>query len=563
MTIIEKYNKWLNHPTMDEELKAELLAMNETQKDDAFFKDVEFGTAGMRGKLGAGTNRLNVYTIRKATVGYAKWLLTREDEVKSVAIAYDNRFNSRKFADVSAKVLASFGIVSYVFDELRPTPELSFAVRYLHCTGGIMITASHNPKEDNGYKVYDENGCQLIPTLVAPVVKNVAELGDQFVESPVLTQQQKQLIHYIGEEVDKAYIDTVQTIQINPDLPKDHYKLVYTPQHGTSLKSIRTLYDRMGYDTVYVEEQCAPDPAFSNTVIPNPEDPRAYILALDYARKNDADIVLTTDPDGDRLGIAVRYQGDYKLMTGNQTGSVLIEYVLSQYASKGIMPKNPVLFNTVVTSDLGEAIARNYGVEVEKTLTGFKYIGDKIHHHEMAKDKNFVFGYEESYGYLIKEFVRDKDASQSCLMIAECANYYRLQGKTLLDVLQELFEKYGYYLESQKSITLTGADGSEKLKNLLAKLRANIPTELAGVKIVKYEDYGTQKRHQNGQMEDIVGYDRSDVLKYYMEDGSWIAVRPSGTEPKCKFYYCVKGVSQQDVEQKQQAYYDAIDALIA
>ncbi len=560
MNVEKKYLKWLNHPYMDEDLKRELENMTPAQKKDAFYKDAEFGTAGMRNVLGAGTNRLNVYTVRKATVGFANYLNRKGGEV-SIAIAYDNRYKSTEFAMESARIMAAKGIKSYVYKTLRTTPQLSFTVRHLNCDGGIMITASHNPKEYNGYKVYDKNGCQLIPELIEGVIEEIGKLGDDFIEAPKLTAEQEKLINYIGKEVDVAYLERVLKIQLNPDLPKDNFKVVYTPQHGTSLMPVKALFDKVGYDTVYVEEQCTPDPAFSNTLVPNPEDPDAYILALEYARKVDADIVLATDPDGDRLGVAVKDGKDYTLMTGNQTGSVLIEYIFSQMREKGLMPENPVMFNTVVTSDLGEIIAREYGVETEKTLTGFKYIGDKIEGYRISKEKDFVFGYEESYGYLVKEFVRDKDANQSCLMLAECANYYKKKGLTLLDVLKQLYDKYGTYLETIQSITLTGADGAEKLKKLLADLRADVPAELGGYKVAKYQDFRTAKSIENGVESDIVGFDRSDVLKYFMEDGSWIAIRPSGTEPKCKFYYCIKGENQKDVETKKDKYFKSIEEV--
>ncbi len=556
----EKYLEWLNHPQMDEELKEELQSMTQEQKTDAFYTDAKFGTAGMRNLLGAGTNRLNVYTIRKATLGFGRHLLTQAEN-PTVAIAYDNRFNSQKFAQQSAKVLASLGIKSYVFESLRTTPELSYTVRYLKCSGGIMITASHNPKEYNGYKVYDSNGCQLVPELVAGVIAQIDAITEPFVEEPELTAEQEALIVTISKEVDEPYLNEVLSIQLNPDLTKDNFKIVYTPQHGTSLMAIKWLFDKVGYDCTYVEEQCTPDPAFTNTIIPNPEDPRAYVLAIEYAKKVDADIVLTTDPDGDRLGVAVKNGDEYTLMTGNQTGSVLIDYVFTQMIEKGLMPENPVMFNTVVTSDLGEIISKHYGVETEKTLTGFKYIGDKIAKYEKTHEKNFVFGYEESYGYLIKEFVRDKDANQSCLLIAEMANYYHKQGKSILDKLHELYAEYGTFLETQTSISLPGADGSEKIKALIEGLRNNPPKEIGGVEVVRREDFGTQKAYVNGAEEDIVGFDVSDVLKYFLADGTWIAVRPSGTEPKCKFYYCIKGKDQADVEAKRDVYYAAMDAL--
>ena len=555
--IQEKYEQWLNHPGMDEDLKEELVNMTPEQKHDAFYTDAEFGTAGMRGLLGAGTNRLNVYTIRKATVGFAKYLNSIAEH-PTVAIAYDNRFKSTEFSVESAKVLAAYGIESYVFESLRSTPELSFAVRYLNCTGGIMVTASHNPKEYNGYKVYDSTGCQMIPEMVQGVIDEIKALGDELVDSPVLTAEQEALIHSIGEDVDEPYIKEVLGIQLNPDLDKSNFKLVYTPQHGTSIMSLRPLFERMGYDVTYVEEQCTFDPAFGATKIPNPEDPRAYELAIEYGEKVGADIAISTDPDGDRLGVVVNQDGKWILMTGNQTGAVLLEYVYSQMKEKGLMPANPVMFNTVVTSDLGEAVAKNYGVETEKTLTGFKYIGSKIHGYEQTGEKNFVFGYEESYGYLVQPFVRDKDANQSTVLICECANYYKKQGKTLVDVLDELYAKYGTYDESQQSISLPGEEGKLKILAMLKNLRENVPADVAGCKVVRWEDFKTAKRYENGEEQDIVGFDRSDVLKYFLADGSWIAVRPSGTEPKCKIYYCIKGADKADVAEKRKNYYAAM-----
>lgn len=558
--IQEKYEQWLNHPAMDADLKEELLNMTPEQKHDAFYTDAEFGTAGMRGLLGAGTNRLNVYTIRKATTGFAKYLNSIAEH-PTVAISYDNRFKSTDFAVESAKVLAAYGIESFVFESLRSTPELSYAVRYLHCTGGIMVTASHNPKEYNGYKVYDSTGCQMIPEMVQGVIDEIKALGDELIDSPKLNARQEALIHKIGADVDEPYIKEVMGIALNPDLDKSNFKLVYTPQHGTSIMSLRPLFERMGYDVTYVEEQCTFDPAFGATKIPNPEDPRAYELAIEYGEKVGADIAISTDPDGDRLGVVVNQNGKWILMTGNQTGAVLLEYVYSQMKEKGLMPAHPVMFNTVVTSDLGEAVAKNYGVETEKTLTGFKYIGSKIHGYEQTGEKDFVFGYEESYGYLVQPFVRDKDANQSTVLICEAANFYKKQGKTLVDVLDELYDKYGTYDESQQSISLPGEEGKLKIQAMLKNLRENVPTDVADCKVIRWEDFKTAKRYENGKEEDIVGFDRSDVLKYFLADGSWIAVRPSGTEPKCKIYYCIKGASKADVEEKRKNYYAAMAEL--
>lgn len=550
--IEEKYNKWVNHPNIDPALKAELLSMDEKQKVDAFYTNIEFGTAGMRGLLGAGTNRINLHTIRKANAGFAQYIVANGEAAmkRGVAIGYDNRHMSYEFAMDSAKVLASYNIRSYVFESLRPTPELSFAVRTLDCFGGIMVTASHNPKEYNGYKLYDEKGCQLIPDLAKQVIDRVNAVEDELAITVDLTPEQEKLITVIGAEIDEQYYAKVLGIQLNPDVKKTDVKIIFTPQHGTANIPVKEVFTRAGYQFVAVEEQCSPDPDFSNTPTPNPEEPASYNLALDYAKRENADIVLSCDPDADRMGVAVRHHDEYVLLTGNQSGSVLIEYIFSQLTAKGKMPKNAVMFNTVVTSDLGEKIAAKYGVETEKTLTGFKFIGEKVAKYEVTHEKEYVFGYEESYGSLISPFVRDKDAPQACLMLAEAACYYKAQGKTLVDVLDGLYEELGTYQESQTSITLAGKEGAECIKEIIATFRNDAPKEIGGLKVSANEDYGTLKHYENGAETDLVGFTKSDVLKFYLEDGSWIAVRPSGTEPKCKFYYCVCGTSKENAKEK-------------
>lgn len=550
--IEEKYNKWVNHPNIDPALKAELLSMDEKQKVDAFYTNIEFGTAGMRGLLGAGTNRINLHTIRKANAGFAQYIVANGESAmkRGVAIGYDNRHMSYEFAMDSAKVLASYNIRSYVFESLRPTPELSFAVRTLDCFGGIMVTASHNPKEYNGYKLYDEKGCQLIPDLAKQVIDRVNAVEDELAITVELTPEQEKLITVIGADIDEQYYAKVLDIQLNPEVKKEDVKIIFTPQHGTANIPVKEVFTRAGYQFVAVEEQCSPDPDFSNTPTPNPEEPASYDLALEYAKREDADIVLSCDPDADRMGVAVKHNGEYVLLTGNQSGSVLIEYIFSQLTAKGKMPANAVMFNTVVTSDLGEKIAAKYGVETEKTLTGFKFIGEKVAKYEVTHEKEYVFGYEESYGSLISPFVRDKDAPQACLMLAEAACYYKAQGKTLVDVLDGLYEELGTYQESQTSITLAGKEGAERIKEIIATFRNDAPKEIGGLKVRASEDYGTLKHYENGAETDLVGFTKSDVLKFYLEDGSWIAVRPSGTEPKCKFYYCVCGTSKENAKEK-------------
>ena len=559
----EIYEFWKQHPNLDPSLKSELETMDDAALNDAFYTDIEFGTAGMRGLLGVGTNRINLHTIRKANEGFARYIESNGEEAKKrgVAIGYDNRHMSYEFAMDSAKVLAKHGIPSYVFASLRPTPELSFAVRHLHCFGGIMVTASHNPKEYNGYKLYDEKGCQLVPHLAKQVIDRVNAVEDPLAITVDLNKEQEALIHVIGEEVDEAYYEKVMGIQLNPQINKDDVLIVFTPEHGTANIPVKELYTRCGYHFVAVEEQCTPDPDFSNTPTPNPEEKGAYELALQYAKKADADIILVCDPDADRMGVGVKHHGEYVLLTGNQSGSVLIEYIFSQLKAKGEMPPHPVMFNTVVTSDLGEKIAAKYGVETEKTLTGFKFIGEKVAQYEINNEKQYVFGYEESYGSLISPFVRDKDAPQACLMLAEAACYYKAQGKTLVDVLYGLYEELGYYEESQTSLTLKGQEGAERIKAILTDLRNSDLSQITGTKVVKMEDYKEAVIKENGAVKALCGFTSSDVLKYYLEDGSWIAIRPSGTEPKCKFYYCIKGDSLADAHEKTVRYQKVMQEL--
>lgn len=558
----ERYEKWANHPNLDARYKDVLENMNEEEKNDAFYTLIEFGTAGMRGLLGPGTNRINIHTIRKATQGYANYIIAAGKEAceKGIAIGYDNRHMSRELAFDCADLLAKNNIRSYVFESLRPTPELSFAVRHLGCFGGIMITASHNPKEYNGYKLYDDKGCQLIPSLAAQVIDQVNAIEDELAIDANCTEEQKKLITVIGKDVDEEYYKNVLSIQLNPDVNKD-IKIVFSPEHGTANIPVQEVYKRAGYTCIPVEEQCTPDPDFSNTPTPNPEQPGAYELALEYAKKNDADLILVCDPDADRMGVGVKHNGEYVVLTGNQSGSVEIEYICSQLTKQNKMPENPVMFNTVVTSDLGEKVASDYGVTTEKTLTGFKFIGEKVAKYEVTHEKNYVFGYEESYGSLIKPFVRDKDAPQACLMLAEACAYYKQEGKDLVDVLDSLYDRHGTYEESQVALTLSGEAGANRIKEILANLRKDSPAEIGGTKVVKSEDYKECVIKEGDKVTELTGFTKSDVLKYYLEDGSWIAVRPSGTEPKCKFYYCIKGASKEDAHNKTVHFQQAMKEL--
>ena len=546
MNYMELYDHWLNSENTDEATKAELMAIadDKAEIERRFYCEMEFGTAGLRGVLGAGINRMNKYIVRKTTQGYAEYIKKAGPDAckRGIVIAHDNRRYSVEFCRETAGVLALNGIQAYIFNSLRPTPELSYAVRHLGAFGGVMITASHNPPEYNGYKLYDERGCQLIPELNDKVVEEIAKIDDPLSVKAMTPPEAGDLIKVLGNDVDESYYKNIISICVNPDVKKN-IKIVYSPQHGTGNVPVREVLARLGYNVIPVEEQCAPDTEFSNTPNPNPETDDAYILGMEYAKKYDADIVITTDPDCDRLGVAVKQNGEYVRMTGNQSAAVLLEYILSQKAAKGTLPTNGVMFNTVVTSDLGDRICDKYGVSVEKTLTGFKFIGDKVYKHELLRDKQFVFGYEESYGCLVADFVRDKDAVQASLMLCESASYYHEQGKTLIDVLYELYAEHGYFLDALDNFTFKGIDGSDKISALVNGLRNNPPAIVGDVKVKMLEDYKSKT------MMDL-GFPSSNVLRFMLEDGSWVAVRPSGTEPKCKFYFSVVAENKEKATEK-------------
>ena len=545
MEYLEKYNHWLNHPNLETDVKEELKKMSDKEIKDAFYTDIQFGTGGMRGVMGPGTNKINIHTIRKATQGFANYL--KKNGKSKVAISYDNRNNSREFAYDCAALLASNGIKAYLFDSLRPTPELSFAVRYLKCDGGIMITASHNPKEYNGYKLYDETGCQLIPELAQKVIDEIDLIND-ILDIKIAKEYDESLIHIINKEVDDAYLDNVLGIQLRKGLNKN-FKIAFSPEHGTSYLPVTNALKTAGYDVEVVESQCIFDPAFSNTKTPNPEEKGAYEGVLELAEKIDAKLLLVCDPDGDRMGVGIKHNGEYVILNGNQTGALLLEYVLSTYEDLDIKVDNPCMFNTIVTSDIGEAIARYHGCDNERTLTGFKYIGNKVKQYEKTHEKTYVFGYEESYGSLISPFVRDKDATQACLLLAEACAYYLEKGKTLMDVMNDAYDKVGYYFDTQISIMLPGADGAEKLKTIMANVREK-GIDVPGRTTVKIEDYKLQKVYENNEVKEFKKHDISDVLKYYLDDGSFICIRPSGTEPKCKCYLSVKDTSMVNAKAK-------------
>ncbi len=542
------YDLWVNSPEVDETTRAELLAIREDENEitDRFYQDMAFGTAGMRGVIGAGTNRMNRYTVRKATLGYAQYLkdtVGEEAARRGVVIAHDNRRMSRAFCMETAGVLAANGIKAYIFDTLRPTPELSFAVRYMGAIGGVMITASHNPPEYNGYKLYDEQGCQLMPRYTDVLIGVINAIENPLGIRSLTVEEAGDLISMLGNEVDEAYYKAVMGIRLRTDVDAKGLSVIYSPQHGTGNVPVREVLRRCGYSVTPVLEQCDPDEDFSGTKSPNPENAVAYDVALEYANRLGADIVITTDPDCDRLGVAAKKDGKYVLMTGNQSGALLLHYILSYRKEQGTIPKGAVMCNTIVTSVLGDRVCRHFGVDVEKTLTGFKFIGDKIHTWEQTGERTYVFGYEESYGCLIEGFARDKDAVQASLMLCEAAAYYKAEGKTLWDVMEECYATYGYCLDKVVSVEHKGAAGVQKIAALLETLRQNPRTEVGGIAVTDVEDYLCERMVN-------AGFPASNVLIYRFADGGFVAVRPSGTEPKCKYYYCVMADTASAAEQK-------------
>lgn len=538
----QRYKHWLKNA--DNETVAELkeIEYNNAEILDRFYKDLEFGTGGMRGVIGAGSNRINKYTVAKATKGLAEYIKScgRDEMKRGVAIAYDNRRCSRLFAEVTAGTLAANGINSFLFEDLRTTPELSFAVRELGCFAGVVITASHNPPEYNGYKIYDSTGCQFVPWVAQTVIDRIAEVDDELKIKVLSLNEAKDFVKIIGKEIDEPYYKKVLEIAFDKDVKRD-IKVIYTPQHGTGNIPVRYVLEKAGFDVVPVLSQCTADTEFSNTKNPNPEMPEAYETAIEMLKKNDADIAIATDPDCDRLGAVINCRdGSYKLLTGNQSGAIILYYILTRMKENGTLPQNGIMFNTVVTSTMGDKIAESFGVKTEKTLTGFKFIGDKIRQYELDNSYKFVFGYEESYGCLVGDFVRDKDAVQASLMFCEAADYFKHQGKTLVDVLEDLFIKHGYFADNLVSITLKGAEGAKKIALILEELRNNKPDEIAGYKISEIVDFKNPP----------AGFISENVLLYNFEDGSFAAVRPSGTEPKCKFYFCIRERDKFAAEEK-------------
>ncbi|EGO7906260.1 phospho-sugar mutase [Enterococcus faecalis] len=566
------YQQWLNEENIPENLKNELKDLNTDPEkcEDAFYAPLEFGTAGMRGILGAGINRMNIFTVRQATEGLARFMDTQNPETKrrGVAIAYDSRHMSPEFAMEAAKTLAKHDIPSFVFESLRPTPELSFAVRYFKAFAGIMITASHNPAAYNGYKVYGEDGGQMPPADADALTKYVRSIENPL-KIDVLSDEEvahSGLINIVGEEVDNAYLKEIKTVTINQELINEmgkELKLVYTPLHGTGKMLGEKALKQAGFEKfVLVPEQAVADPDFTTVKSPNPEEHSAFEYAIRLGEKEGADLLIATDPDADRLGAAVRMpNGDYQVLTGNQLGSIMIHYILEAHQQAGTLPQNAAVLKSIVSSELATAIAEKYNTKMFNVLTGFKFIAEKIQQYEEDHSQTFMFGFEESYGYLVKPFVRDKDAIQALVLLAEVAAFYKKQGKTLYDGLQDIFEEFGYFEEKTISVTMSGIEGSGKIKALMAKCREQAPTEFAGIQVTQTEDFKELTRtFADGQTEQLQT-PPSDVLKYHLEDGSWIAIRPSGTEPKIKFYLATKATSSSEASEKIAAFEAFVNEL--
>lgn len=543
----ERYEEWLQQLPANDLLREQLsdIQQDERQLEDCFYKNLEFGTGGMRGILGPGTNRMNVYTVRKAAHGLGSFIESRGAEAKErgVAIAYDSRHHSKEFAMEVAKTLGAFGIRSFVYESLRPTPLLSFAVRHLSAVAGVMITASHNPPEYNGLKMYGEDGAQLPPEAADVIERYMDKAESELLIETVSEERQNNLLTWIGNDVDQAYLEQLKMIQLNPEVAQSELSIVFTGLHGTGTLMAKKALDTLGYRNVtYVEEQSIPDPEFTTAPSPNPEEPEAFRLAIETGKRVKADILLATDPDADRLGIAVGNQeGDYILLTGNQIGAILIRYILDQKQQKDKLPENGVIMKTIVTTEMARAIASQYGIDTIDTLTGFKFIAEKIKEFEETNNKTFLFGYEESYGFLAGDFVRDKDAIQAAVLLAEAASHYKNEGLSLYEVLTEIFITVGYHKETTRSLKLEGKDGTEQIRSILGSFRAEPPKTINGVNVLIIEDYQTGKKIEVGTgQQTMLEFPNSNVIKYILEDGSWICIRPSGTEPKIKFYFGVK-----------------------
>jgi phosphoglucomutase len=565
-----RYEKWNNFFALETELKDALTTIEgeEQALEDCFYKDLEFGTGGMRGEIGPGPNRMNTYTIRRAAEGLARYISAHGQEAKErgVAIAFDSRHKSPEFAKAAALTLGKHGIQTYLFHDLRPTPELSYAVRKLNAFGGIVVTASHNPPEYNGFKVYGPDGGQLPPGPADELVNYVNSIEDELTIEVADEMELKgqRLLQVISDEIDDAYNEELKSILVQPDLLKEagkDVKIVFTPLHGTANISVRRVLSEVGFPHVtVVAEQELPDPQFSTVTSPNPEEHAAFALAIEYGEKEGADLLLATDPDADRVGLAVKNnEGKYIVLTGNQTGALLLDYILSQKEKQGTLPANGIVMKTIVTSELGRTIAEHYGITALDTLTGFKFIGEKIGQFEQSGEHTFLFGYEESYGYLIGDFVRDKDAVQACLAAAELAAYYKSRNMSIYEGLLEMYEKYGYYQESLQSLTLKGKAGVEKINSIIASFREEPPIELNRIRVAYIEDYHSREsKDVSIAQASAIELPKSNVLKYKLEDGSWFCIRPSGTEPKVKFYFGVQKATDEESKQSLQALEQAV-----
>lgn len=551
MNTQQNFYRWLESPKVSPAMKDEMRKMSPQEVDESFFKNIEFGTAGMRGILGPGTNRMNFFTIQRAAVGFALYLFETFPKAKElgVVISHDNRCMSREFTMQITDIFSKMGLKSYIFDALRPTPELSFAVRYKKACGGIMITASHNPKEYNGFKVYDQHGCQLVPAKIAKLIAIIDRLPDELsLEIPPSLNRGETIV--LDSDVDEEYIRLVKEIQLNPALPKRGFRIVYTPNHGTSYVNAMRVFKDCGYEVYPVLSQVDPDPDFKGTLSPNPEEKKAYIEPIKLAQEIGAHFIVMTDPDGDRVGVSYLAQsGEYELFTGNQSAALLIDYLLGERKKKGLLAKNGVFYDTIVTSDLGRTIAKSYGLKVETFLTGFKFIGDRIQYYLEHGGPTFEFGYEESYGCLIAPFARDKDGIQAILMYCEMALFHHLRGKTLDVVYDELQQKYGYRLDLSYSVEFKGSAGMQKMRDIMTRLSNRQIKEVLGQRVVEIRDYiNSVTRSEKGEAP--IDLPKADVVILLLEDGSTISVRPSGTEPKCKFYFGIKGTNAAAIENR-------------
>ena len=573
MDYLKEYERWCTEPAFDEKTKKELLEIkgNDEEIKDRFYKELEFGTAGLRGVIGMGTNRMNKYTVGKATQGLANYIIEQGTQGKGVAISYDSRRMSDEFSLQTALILNANGIKTYLFEKLRPVPELSFAVRQLGCTAGIMITASHNPPKYNGYKVYWDNGSQIVAPRDKDIIAKVRAISD-FKEIKTISKEEavnKGLFNVVGTEMDDKYINTLKSLVLNPEIVREEgkkLKIVYTPLHGTGNTVTSRLLKELGFENVYVvPEQEKPDGNFPTVDYPNPEDKKAFKLALELAKKVDADVVLANDPDADRLGIYAKdtKTGEYMTYTGNMSALLIAEYRISQMKEKGLLPADGMFITTIVSSELAKAIAKNYGLECIEVLTGFKNIGAVIKKAEEKKDKTYVFGFEESYGCLIGDYARDKDGISAVMSLCEAAAYYKSKGMTLWDQMMKIYEKYGFYKEDQVSIVLEGADGAEKIKSMMTNMRNNLPEKIGKYKVIEFKDVELDeiKNLVTGEQRKT-GLPKSNVLYYELENNAWCCVRPSGTEPKIKLYMGVKADSMESAEKDLEELKDAMVRLV-